>query len=157
MIPMARAINDGMPGHMAGLAEAALAEAGRPLAGSRVAVLGVAYLEDSADTRNTPALALIRALLSAGAEVIAHDPYVRHEEWGQLWEGKPPVRLVHDLYRALEGADCAALVTRHAEYRDLLEQAGGMRTRAVVDGRNVLDPEVCRRAGFAYRGVGKRL
>jgi len=120
-----------------------------------VAVLGVAYLENSDDTRNTPAMALIRALRDAGAEVVAHDPYVRQEEWKLLWGGEPPVKLVHDLFSALEGADCAAIVTRHDEYSGLLHQAGGMRTRAVVDGRNVLEPAACKAAGFVYRGVGK--
>jgi len=84
LLAMARRINDSMPLHVAELVEEALSDAGRSLKGSRIAVLGMAYLEDSDDTRNTPAVPLIRALLARGAEVVAHDPHVRQEEWLQL-------------------------------------------------------------------------
>ncbi len=183
LLALARRINDGMPGHMAELTKEALADAGRSLKGSRIAVLGVAYLEDSDDTRNTPAVPLIRALLARGAEVVAHDPYVRQEEWLQLpgsmlalspAEGFQ-VELMRDLTEALRGADAAVIVTRHREYVELAngqiskstnpqigKSAGGlawmkelMRTPVIVDGRNVFDRRVCEQSGFVYRGVGK--
>ncbi len=56
LIPMAREINDGMPQHMAELVRAALLEAGRPIQGAKVVLLGVSYLENADDTRNTPAV-----------------------------------------------------------------------------------------------------
>jgi len=165
LIVLAREINDGMPGHMVELIEEALAEAGRMLAGARVAVLGVAYLEDADDTRNTPAVPLIRALLERGAKVIAHDPYVREHEWQLAWDGEEPLSLVSDLKVALEGADCAVVVTKHKPYVALAVQENAaeglawmrerMRTLAIVDGRNVFDQRACGRAGFVYRGVGK--
>jgi UDP-N-acetyl-D-mannosaminuronic acid dehydrogenase len=161
LIPLAREINDGMPGRMAELVAEVLAEAGRTLAGSKVAVLGASYLEDADDTRNTPALPLIRALLAQGAEVVAHDPYVRQHDWRLAWDGESPVRLVHDLRTAVEGADCAAVVTKHRPYVSLgepgplAELGGWMRTRTVVDGRNIVDAEACAAAGFGFRGLGK--
>jgi UDP-N-acetyl-D-mannosaminuronic acid dehydrogenase len=165
LIPLAREINDAMPLHLAALVAEGLAAAGREVAGARVAVLGVAYLEDSDDTRNTPALPLIAALLEQGAEVIAHDPFVRQHDWKLAWGGRPPVPLTHDLEAALEGADCGVIVTRHQEYREWADAGMGtdrlkevkdrMRTGLLVDGRNVLGAEACRRAGIAYRGVGK--
>ena len=51
----ARAVNDSMPLHMADLAEAALRQAGIPLSSAKIAILGYAFLEESDDTRNTPA------------------------------------------------------------------------------------------------------
>ena len=84
LLSVARRINDGMPLHMADLVEEALTGAGLALAAARVTVLGVAYLEDSDDTRNTPAAPLIRALAQRGAHVIAHDPYVRLADWEAL-------------------------------------------------------------------------
>jgi UDP-N-acetyl-D-mannosaminuronic acid dehydrogenase len=54
LIPLAREINDGMPGHMVALIEDALAEAECELAGAKVVLLGAAYLENADDTRNTP-------------------------------------------------------------------------------------------------------
>jgi hypothetical protein len=81
LIPLARKINDEMPSHMVALIEDALSEAGRELAGAKVALLGVAYLENSDDTRNTPAAVLARLLLAGGAEMVAHDPHARESEW----------------------------------------------------------------------------
>ncbi len=173
MVQQTRRINDSMPAHMAQLVEAALAEAGIALTGARVTILGVAYLEDSDDTRNTPAAPLAALLRARGAEVVAHDPYVRERDW--LESGGAGVPLTRDLARALQGADCAVLVTRHREYVELAERmadAAGEGTPAVacdpppaicallripapVDGRNVFDPEKCQRAGTVYRGVGK--
>ncbi len=148
MITLARRINDAMPDHMARLVEEALAEAGKEVKGSRVAVLGLAYLEDSDDVRNTPARPLIHTLQARGAWVMAHDPFV----WG--YEGE---ELTRDLDEALRGADCLALVTKHQLYFDLhLEHVKGlMRTPVIVDGRNVFDAKACRKAGFIYRGIGK--
>ena len=157
MIPLAREINDGMPGHVLALIEGALAEAGQQVAGSRVVLLGASYLENADDTRNTPAAALARLLLVRGAEVIAHDPYVRQADWRRALEDAGEVPLLHDLGEALRGADCAAVVTAHREYLalDPVRLVETMRTPAVVDGRNALDPGACREAGLVYRGIGK--
>jgi UDP-N-acetyl-D-mannosaminuronic acid dehydrogenase len=159
LIPLAREINDGMPGHMAGLVEAALAERGRPLAGAKVVLLGVSYLEDADDTRNTPAAGLAQHLLARGAQVVAHDPYVRQADWLRVLapHGVGEVPLLHDLGEALQGADCAALVTRHREYAelDLNQAARTMRTPVVVNGRNTFHPLRCKQSGILYKSVGK--
>jgi len=148
MITRARRINDAMPAQMARLVEEALAEVGKEVKGARVAVLGIAYLEDSDDVRNTPAQPLINTLRARDASVIAHDPFV----WG--YEGG---ELTRDLDEALRGADCLALVTKHQKYFGLdLEQVKAlMRTPIIVDGRNVFSAKSCREAGFIYRGIGK--
>ena len=166
LVELARRINDRMPHHMVDLVGKALAESHVPLSSSRVAVLGVAYLEDADDTRNTPAVPIIRALQALGADVIAHDPYVTDREWQLAWGGEAPVPLVSDLDTALDGADCAVLVTKHTAYVDLGAAAnpsrGGlarirerMRTPVLVDGRNALDGRVCAEAGLVYWGLGK--
>jgi UDP-N-acetyl-D-mannosaminuronic acid dehydrogenase len=96
LLAVARQINDSMPLHMADLVQEALTATtvganpvfaptpAQPLAGARIAVLGVAYLEDSDDTRNTPAAPLIRALCARGATVVVHDPYVRLADFEAL-------------------------------------------------------------------------
>jgi UDP-N-acetyl-D-mannosaminuronic acid dehydrogenase len=157
LIPLAREINDRMPGHMLALIEDALAETGRELAGAKVAVLGAAYLENADDTRNTPAAVLAKLLLAHGAEVTAHDPYVRRSDWKRALGHNTDVPLTDDLWDALTGADCAALVTRHREYLaiDLPRMKDVMHTHALVDGRNALDPVRCAEAGFVLRAVGK--
>ena len=166
LIRLARLINDAMPAHVLALVEEALAEAGRPLEGARVAVLGAAYLEDADDTRNTPAVPLIRGLLARGAEVVVHDPYVRDHEWQLAWDGQPAAPLLQDLDAALQGADCAVVVARHRAYVSLAETANPegkglvwmkqrLRRPVLVDGRNLFDRAECERTGFVYRGVGK--
>jgi UDP-N-acetyl-D-mannosaminuronic acid dehydrogenase len=164
LIPLAREINDGMPHHMLALIEETLAEAGRELAGATVTLLGVAYLENADDTRNTPAAALAKLLLARGATVMAHDPYVREADWKRALDTQFAthnsqflVPLTSDLWEALDGADCAALVTRHREYQGLNLQRvkNRMNTPAVVDGRNVFALGDWLDAGFAARAVGK--
>jgi UDP-N-acetyl-D-mannosaminuronic acid dehydrogenase len=148
LISLARQINDEMPRHLAHLTLQALDERGISPDSARIAVLGVAYLEDSDDTRNTPAIPLIDALQERCASVVAHDPYVRELDGYEL---------TRDLALAVEGADAAVLVTKHRQYFDLdldwLQET--MRTPVLVDGRNVFEAEAVRAAGFTYRGVGK--
>lgn len=157
LTPLAREINDGMPGHMAALIEEALAEAGHPLEGAKIVLLGAAYLENADDTRNTPAAALAKLLLARGAEVVAHDPYVRKADWRRALGNSVDVPLTHNLWKALNGADCAVLVTRHREYEalGLPRMREVMRTPALVDGRNVFSAQACVEAGMVYRGAGK--
>jgi len=149
MITLARQINDSMPLHVLQLVEEALTEKGLALAEARVAVLGVAYMENSDDIRNTPARSLIEALLSRGASVVAHDPYVG------AFEG---VEFTHDLETALRGADCVVVMTRHKDYLNFeLDRVRElMRTPVLVDGRSTYAPEACAAAGFVYRGIGRR-
>ena len=96
-------------------------------------------------------------LVARGAEVVAHDPYVREADWQRALGNDVEVPLTADLWEALNGADCAALVTRHREYLalDLQRIKDIMGTSLLVDGRNTYDAEVCRVAGVIYRGMGK--
>jgi UDP-N-acetyl-D-mannosaminuronic acid dehydrogenase len=148
MIALAREVNDEMPLHLAGLTIQALSEQGLTLEEAKIAVLGVAYLEDSDDTRNTPAIPLIEVLQDRCASVVAHDPYVRDLDGYEL---------TRDLAMALAHADVAVIVTKHKEYYDLdlawLRET--MRTPILVDGRNVFQAQRVRAAGMIYRAVGK--
>jgi len=148
LIPNARSINDYMPKRMAHLVGEALVAAGRKVKGSRVAVLGFAYRENTEDTRNTPARILVKELRRRGADVTIHDPYARSERG---------YTIVRDLRDALRGADALAIVTAHDVYRrlDLRTARRLMRHRALVDGRNVFEGRDVERAGFVYRGLGK--
>lgn len=76
-IKLARKINDYMPRHMYRLIEGALEEKGIPIREAKVTILGVAYLENSDDTRNTPAYTLIQELEARGTEIVTHDPMCR--------------------------------------------------------------------------------
>ncbi|MCJ7817351.1 MAG: nucleotide sugar dehydrogenase, partial [Candidatus Thorarchaeota archaeon] len=149
-IALAREINNHMPFHMALLIEDALSSQGLAIHDANVTILGAAYLENSDDTRNSPAATLVRVLESKGATVTIHDPHVREWEFGAH-------EMEEDLTEAVTGADCLALVTKHREYTQLnLEEIRGlMRTPIFVDGRNVLNEEDAISKGFEYRAIGK--
>jgi UDP-N-acetyl-D-mannosaminuronic acid dehydrogenase len=141
LVKAARAVNDSMPLHVADLVVEALREAGRDIAGARIAVLGYSYLENSDDTRNTPSAPLVAALRAAGAEVVVHDPFVA------LYNG--------DWRQVVRGADAVVVMVAHDEYRgiDLAELKAMLRMPVVVDARRVFD--AARVDGLIYRGVGR--
>ncbi len=149
-IALARRINDQMPIHMANLTESSLKEKNVAVRKAKIVILGVAYLEDSDDTRNTPATPLIKALKFKGAEVIAHDPFVRERDFDVVF-------LTNDFEKAITNSDAIVLVTKHAQYYkinfEFLHEK--MRTHIIIDGRNVFSQEECIKAGFLYRGVGQ--
>ena len=72
----AREINDSMPHHVADLCEEALSAVGKNLTTAHITILGVAFLENSGDIRNSPALILMEDLTVFGCKLILHDPYV---------------------------------------------------------------------------------
>ncbi len=147
IITGSRYLNDSMPQHMKRLTEEALAEKGLKLKDAKITILGVAFLENSDDTRNTPAEPLYKALVGNCSEVIAHDPYVKEFE---------EMCITNNLKKAIEGSDCLIVVTRHKEYQVLKPSAlkAKMRTPVIVDGRNVFSQDECLLKGFAFRGVG---
>jgi UDP-N-acetyl-D-mannosaminuronic acid dehydrogenase len=146
VIPAARRVNEFMPVHMTELVRKVLAD--KKVKGkAKVAIMGLSFLRDSDDTRNSPSLVIID-LLAEEFDLIVHDPFVQ----------KPyKAEMVRDMDTALKGADCAVFVTDHSCYKDLdlKKMKGSMRTPAIVDGRNIFDAAKCRELGFAYRGIGK--
>lgn len=148
MLSTAREVNEHMPVHMVELVKKGLAEAGVELASAKVAIMGLAFLSDSDDTRNSPALTIIDRLIGEVKELVVHDPMVQKAY-------KAP--LVRDIDEALKGADCMVLVTYHSCYMDLdLDHVKMiMRTPLIVDGRNVLSADEVRPKGFRYLGIGK--
>jgi UDP-N-acetyl-D-mannosaminuronic acid dehydrogenase len=149
-ISLARSVNNGMPLHLSNLVKAGLAERGVPLKEAKVTLLGVAYLEDADDVRNTPAYDVVRELGAHGVEIVAHDPHVRAQDF-------PQAELTRDLEAALTGSDCAAIITKHRPYYDLdLDLVKRvMRTPFIVDGRNVLRTGRVLEAGVLYKAIGK--
>jgi UDP-N-acetyl-D-mannosaminuronic acid dehydrogenase len=143
LIPAARAVNDGMPLRVADMLVDALQSVQRSVAGSRILVMGYAYLEDSDDTRSSPSEQLVLRLGELGAEVVIHDPYVRPYQ--------------DALLEAARGCDAAVVMVRHQPYRalSLADLRAALRTPILVDGRHVYDAAIARAAGFYYRAVGR--
>jgi UDP-N-acetyl-D-mannosaminuronic acid dehydrogenase len=132
---------------MKNLIDDALAEKGVKAEDARICILGFSYIEDSDDTRNTPALPLYNSLRKACKQVVVHDPYVKKFD---------EVKLSDDLAKAVKNKNCVAIVTRHKEYSeiDLDWLKNRLATPVIVDGRNTFNPAECIEKGFAYRGVG---
>jgi UDP-N-acetyl-D-mannosaminuronic acid dehydrogenase len=141
LIPAARAVNDGMPVHVAELVEDALQDVGIPLQGAKIGVLGYAYRENSDDGRNSPTAPLVDRLRQTGAEVSIHDPFV--EEY------------VGDWREVVAGCDAVVVMVAHSAYRELdpAELHRLLRNPVLVDGRNIFVQGQLE--GFVYRGVGK--
>ncbi|WOI53057.1 UDP-glucose/GDP-mannose dehydrogenase family protein [Parvularcula sp. LCG005] len=126
---------------------------GGDLSGKTVAILGLTFKPNTDDMRDSPSLDLIPALEKAGAKVRAHDP----EGMKEAAKSLPDIFYCDGPYHALEGADCAVILTEWDAYRALdLDRVKTLLTAPVmVDLRNVYDPVVMRREGFTYTSIGR--
>jgi UDPglucose 6-dehydrogenase len=120
------------------------------LRGKTIAVLGLAFKPHTDDVREAPSLVLAGRLLAEGANVRAWDPVATADDLHG-------VEQVPTVAEAVAGADAAVLVTEWPQLADEDWTALGatMRGRVFVDGRNMLDPDRMREAGFAYEGIGR--
>jgi UDPglucose 6-dehydrogenase len=121
------------------------------LRGKKVALLGLAFKAGTDDMREAPSLVLASRLLAEGAEVRAWDPVARP---GELMKGAV---MCDTVLEAVTGADAAVIVTEWEELRGLAspEIRAAMTQPLIIDGRNLLDPQEARAAGFAYEGIGR--
>ncbi|HJW66970.1 MAG TPA: UDP-glucose/GDP-mannose dehydrogenase family protein [Gaiellaceae bacterium] len=121
------------------------------LGGKTIALLGLAFKPNTDDLREAPSLVLASRLLAEGAEVRAWDPVA---DASSLLQG---VRFCDRVLEAVTDADAAVIVTEWDELRSLAseEVRSAMRRPLIVDGRNLLDPEEARSAGFTYEGIGR--
>jgi UDP-N-acetyl-D-mannosaminuronic acid dehydrogenase len=147
---LARKVNDFMPNHMFKLTEDALAATGKKIKGSKIAMLGWAFINDSDDARNPPSEPYRDLLIEAGAEVMVHDPHVL---------SYPNVEIEKDMESVVKDADAIVILTGHSEYFKLspadVKALMGKDRPVIVDGRNVIDPTVFVDGGFVYRGIGR--
>ena len=122
------------------------------LRGKKVALLGLAFKAGTDDMREAPSLVLASRLLAEGAEVRAWDPVAQP---GELMKG---ATMCDSVLEAVTGADAAVIVTEWDELRGLASSDvhAAMARPLIIDGRNLLDPEGTRRAGFAYEGIGRQ-
>ena len=123
------------------------------LLGKRVAVLGAAFKPDSDDTRDSPALSVAAQIRLQGAHVMVHDPQAMtnaRRDW-------PELSYAESATAAATGAHLVLHLTEWREYRELdpAELGKVVAVRRVVDGRNALDGERWRAAGWAYRALGR--
>ncbi|MBB5788390.1 nucleotide sugar dehydrogenase [Jiangella mangrovi] len=127
--------------------------AGGSVANRRVAVLGAAFKPHSDDVRDSPALNIAGQLHLQGARVSVYDPKAT-ENARKIFPTLPYAETALD---ACRGAHVVLHLTEWQEFRDLdpAELAGIVETPVVIDGRNCLDAEAWRAAGWTYRGLGR--
>jgi UDPglucose 6-dehydrogenase len=121
------------------------------LRGKTFALLGLRFNPNTDDMRDAPSLVLASRLLAEGADVRAYDPAAKPHE---LLRG---VTLCSSALEAVQGADAAVIVTEWDEFRSVAspEIRDAMSRPLIIDGRNLLDPEATRAAGFDYEGIGR--
>jgi UDP-N-acetyl-D-glucosamine dehydrogenase len=127
-IELAGHINGYMPQFVADKVQQALNQAGKPVMGSRIHVMGVAYKRDIDDLRESPALDVMLLLKRRGGQIAYTDPYVP----ALCLEG---LDLKSQPEEAIAAADCVVIVTDHSafDYRKMVERAA-----LIVDTRNAL-------------------
>ncbi len=127
------------------------------LRGKRLAALGLAFKGDTDDIRESPAIAIVKQLLQAGAIVTAYDPAAME----RAKETLPPaanLKYAEDLYEAAKDADAALILTDWKEFAqiDLARLNRALRFPIVIDGRNLFKPREMQSHGFTYVSVGRQ-
>ena len=122
--------------------------------GTRVAVLGAAFKPDSDDVRDSPALNIAGQIQLQGASVTVYDPKAMDNSRALF----PTLGYAPDVFDACRGADVTLVLTEWQQFRELVpaDLDRVVRHRSIIDGRNCLDRENWRAAGWVYRGVGRR-
>jgi len=144
IIRMARQINDTMPEYVV----AWITESLKGISNPKVTILGVAYKGNVDDTRESPALEVLRHLAKAGSTVSIYDPHVHHFEYE-----------LNSLEEAFQDSDMVVLLAPHNEYKYLHPSELGklMRRRVVFDTRNMLRLDAWTLAGFQTHVIGNGL
>jgi nucleotide sugar dehydrogenase len=123
------------------------------LKGKAIALLGLAFKENTDDIRESPSLDIAAMLHERGAVVRGYDPVATEN----VQRGYAYIQLAEDPYELARGADALVVATPWNEFKslDLDRVKGLMKQPNIVDGRNLYDPERIKRMGFNYRGVGR--
>jgi UDPglucose 6-dehydrogenase len=124
-----------------------------PLAGQRIALLGLAFKPNTDDMRGASSIVLAARLRAEGAHVTAYDPIAESEARALM----PELDYASSALQAASGADAVVLVTEWDEFigLDFVALAAAMGGDLVIDGRNALDPDAVRAAGLRYEGIGR--
>lgn len=128
---------------------------GKNLKNKKIAVLGLAFKPETDDIRESPAFPIIEELLSAGAKVFTHDPFVYKKSVSPQLSNLSVV-LTKSVSETIENADAAILVTAWQEYIKLTPQffKQKMKQPIIIDGRRIYDKHLFQQAGIIYKGIG---
>lgn len=135
------------------MVDLARAECGGTLVGKRIAVLGAAFKPNSDDVRDSPALDVAQAARAAGGRVTVHDP----KAMPNAARTRPDLDFAETVEQACVDADVVLHLTEWREYRDIDPAAlkTVVATPSMIDGRNALEADAWRAAGWTYRALGR--
>lgn len=152
-----RQINDSMPMRSVSMIREEFADDGRELSETTVAVLGLAFKDNTGDVRHSPAADFVRTLEDSGASVRVHDPLVSDHDLRSL----TAIEHSKSIEEAVKGADCVAFLTGHDDFKrvSIGDLAQLLPTNALIfDGRMYFSREQIAEieaSGLRYRGIGR--
>jgi nucleotide sugar dehydrogenase len=153
--PAGRKVNAGMPEYTAQLIIDGLLERGKEPADAKVAVLGIAFKNNSGDLRATPTLGTVQTLQKAGADVRIFDPLIDDDQAREMFGITPSAGVME----AVKDADCIAVLALHQELEDIEFATLPVADRCfVLDGRAYYSKDTIaalRRHGYGYLGIGR--
>ena len=123
------------------------------LVGKKVAVLGAAFKPDSDDVRDSPALDIAAQIQAAGAHVTVHDPKAISNAQKRF----PGLNFAEDVNSTLKDAEIVLHLTEWKIYREInpAQIKKLVKTAIMIDGRNALDRDLWRAAGWKFRALGR--
>ena len=124
------------------------------LKGKRLAVLGLAFKGGTDDIRESPAIAMVNALLHEACEITAYDPAAMQRAREVL---PPKINYADSVYAAAQNADALLILTDWEEFAalDLERLRGRMKYPIIIDGRNLYDPQLMESRAFTYISMGR--
>ncbi len=133
-IELAGEINRAMPEYVVGRVQRALNDRGRAVKGSAIMLLGMAYKKNVGDTRESPAFPIAKQLLTLGATLSYHDPYLKELPETRAWAGRTPLKFTPLTPEHLARHDAIVIVTDHSnvDYAAVLKYAS-----LIIDSRGV--------------------
>jgi UDPglucose 6-dehydrogenase len=138
--------------HYARIANKVIEECGGTVSGVTIAAWGLTFKANTDDLRDSPAIKILTTLYEAGASIQAHDPTAKNN-----YDVHPWIEVMSSPIDACQGAHVLTVLTEWAEYAkvDPVKVAKVLKKKSVIDGRNVLNRDTWKAAGFTYRGVGR--
>jgi UDPglucose 6-dehydrogenase len=123
------------------------------LVGKKVAILGAAFKPDSDDVRDSPALDIAAQIQAAGAIVTVHDP----KAIANAQKRFPALKFAEDINSTLKDAEIVLHLTEWKIYREInpAQVKSLVKTAIMIDGRNALDRDAWRAAGWKFRALGR--
>jgi nucleotide sugar dehydrogenase len=149
-----RTINDTMPTYTFNLVKQLLESQGKAMDTSKVAVLGIAFKNNTGDCRLTPTKYTVEQLEQSGCQLSVFDPWVTEEEALTV----TAIPMSDNIEQAIKGADALVFLTGHNEFKQVpLTRLAELVSDDCVflDGRNSFDPVEVKAAGLIYKGIGR--